>query len=900
MCCRSLPAQRRHRHASVEGKLDPGLLESPAAAQVEFPAESFASASTLAAGTRLGNYEVRALLGAGGMGQVYRARDMLLKREVAIKIIPHFYSSDPARLHRFRQEAEATAALNHPNILTVYQVGQEETTFYIVAELMQGDTLRERLKMGPLPFRTATDYGVQIARGLAAAHQSGVIHRDLKPENIFVTKDGRIKILDFGLAKLVEHRTGGEAGDEKTRSTQLTDPGSALGTTSYMSPEQVRGSRIDHRSDIFAFGAVLYEMLTGRLAFAKGTSAETMTAILNEDPPALSQSGLNIPTGMQKVIQRCMEKQPAQRFQSASDLAFAVEALTDSGSGPAVALTQRSRPRWLWPTAMVVLVMAALLIVWWRIPPEVPVLESVTQLTEDGKAKSNLFSDGSRIYFNEGPARSLKIAQVSITGGPTVPLETKLPDPFIVGMAHDGSSLLVLPDLLTKPSSSLWSIPLPGGEPHRLGNGAVQNADVFPSGRLVLAVGKDILIAESDGSNARKLVALSGTVWGIAVSSDGGHVLFAADTKGDHTLNIFNNLDLFVIRADGAGLRKIREASEDECCFSWSWDGKHLLYSTRAGQRWDIWELPIEGELFRRSRKPIRLTTGPLSYPQGAIPSRDGKQIFAVGSKERGELVRYDMKLHQFLPLLSGISATDATYSNDGKWVAYTSFPDHTLWRSRSDGTEKVQLTFPPMEVSEPFISPDGTKVAFASDREVFLTSIEGGPPAKIVEKASGPRWSPDGNSLVVDTLDTDGNLTGLQIVDVRTRKPSMVSSTEVELGGCWLSDEMLLAANGSLTKLVIFNLKTSKWADLIAGNFANWIGSPDRKYVYFATGGSEPTVQRLRIADRHVEMITSLKDFSRVINFGWTQLRVTPDGSPILTRAVDDQEVYALNVRWP
>jgi serine/threonine protein kinase len=404
--CSSDPTLRRDvdEMLSLEGKLDPGFLESPAAARVELPGQSFANASILAAGTRLGNYELRALLGAGGMGQVYRARDVSLKREVAIKIIPHFYASDAARLHRFKQEAEATAALNHPNILTIYQVGQHDETFYIVEELLQGETLRERLKAGPLPVRTATDYSVQIARGLAAAHERGIIHRDLKPENIFVTKDGRIKILDFGLAKLVEHPRDHRAEDEKTKSatTQWTEPGLALGTAAYMSPEQVRGKQVDHRSDIFAFGAVLYEMLIGRLAFAKETSAETMTAILNEDPPSLSQSERNFPLGIQKVIQRCMEKHTEQRFQSASDLAFALEALSESGSGPAVAIAQRSYLRWLWAAAGVMGVLAALLYAWWRIPPAVPVVESVKELTGSPQPKSDLVTDGSRIYFNEG------------------------------------------------------------------------------------------------------------------------------------------------------------------------------------------------------------------------------------------------------------------------------------------------------------------------------------------------------------------------------------------------------------------------------------------------------------------------------------------------------------------
>jgi hypothetical protein len=403
--CASDPSLRKDvdEYLSIEGKLDPEFLESPAMQHVELPAPSSLGDTALPKGTRLGNYEVQALLGAGGMGQVYRARDLLLKREVAIKIILEIYSSDPARIHRFKQEAEATAALNHPNILTVYQVGQHDSIFYIVAELLHGDTLREGLRTGPLPVRSAIDYAVQIARGLAAAHEHGIVHRDLKPENIFVTRDGHIKILDFGLAKLSEHRSDRRAHDEKTKSTptQWTEPGLTIGTTPYMSPEQVRGGKIGPHSDIFAFGAVLYEMLTGRLAFAKATSAETMTAILNEDPPTLSSSGPNIPPGMQRVIQRCLEKQPERRFQSASDLAFALETLSGSGTSPVKTADQiaTSYPLRLAGGA-VTLMLVVLVFLWWRILPRSPGVESIAQLTDDGEVKdqgAEIATDGPRV-----------------------------------------------------------------------------------------------------------------------------------------------------------------------------------------------------------------------------------------------------------------------------------------------------------------------------------------------------------------------------------------------------------------------------------------------------------------------------------------------------------------------
>jgi len=288
----------------------------------------------------LGHYKILERIGAGGMGEVYRAHDATLKRDVAIKVLPEYWSRDPERLRRFEQEAQATAALNHPNIVSIFHVGQFNGSPYIVTELLHGETLRERLRHGPMRLREATDVGIDIARGLAAAHDAGIVHRDLKPENIFLTKDVRVKILDFGLAKLNPAKS--VSADGPTASfQQQTNPGHVLGTVGYMSPEQVRGQAADARSDIFAAGAVLYEMLTGKRAFQKATSAETMSAILNEDPPAVSQLAPSVPPGLQRIVNRCLSKNPEQRIQHATDLAFALEALSDSGSTGVAAVSEQ-------------------------------------------------------------------------------------------------------------------------------------------------------------------------------------------------------------------------------------------------------------------------------------------------------------------------------------------------------------------------------------------------------------------------------------------------------------------------------------------------------------------------------------------------------------------------------
>ena len=443
------------------------------------------------------------------MGEVYRARDTTLKRDVAIKVLPEYWSRDPERLHRFELEAQAAAALNHPNIVSIYHVGQYDGSPYIVTELLRGETLRERLRHGPMRLREAIDVGVDIAHGLAAAHDAGITHRDLKPDNIFITKDGRVKILDFGLAKLQPSKT--ESADGPTASYQpQTSPGDILGTVGYMSPEQVRGQNADARSDIFAAGAVLYEMLTGKPAFRKATSAETMTAILNEDPPAVSQIAPSVPPGLQRVVNRCLSKSLEQRIQHATDLAFALEALSESGStGVPAVKEQPSAKKWIWIAGgIVAIAIAAATFVWWKVPPLVPVVESATQLTDDGQPKQGpLLTDGIRIYFNEGAPGLWKIAQVSVAGGETSLVSTRLGDPHVSGIAPDGSSLLIVDG--DSDLNPMWTIPLPRGEPRRLGTTEGQEATYFPDGHLAFTQSKGLYVAENDGSNVRKLLVTS-------------------------------------------------------------------------------------------------------------------------------------------------------------------------------------------------------------------------------------------------------------------------------------------------------------------------------------------------------------------------------------------------------
>jgi eukaryotic-like serine/threonine-protein kinase len=318
---------------------------------------------TLTAGTKLGPYEIVALIGAGGMGEVYRARDQRLGREVAVKVLPVSFAADADRLRRFEQEARAVAALSHPNILAIHDIGQHDSAPFLVAELLDGESLREALSRSPLSYRKAVDYATQIAHGLAAAHSKNIAHRDLKPDNIFITRDGRVKILDFGLAKPLQDSASSDSRTATlTETAGATDAGTVLGTASYMSPEQVRGAAVDARTDIFSFGAVLYEMLSGKRAFKRDTTAETMTAILKEEPPELLESGAPIPPALDRIVRHCLEKIPEQRFQSARDLAFDLESLstlTSTGSSTAAAVKERRDWRYA-AGALALLVLAGL------------------------------------------------------------------------------------------------------------------------------------------------------------------------------------------------------------------------------------------------------------------------------------------------------------------------------------------------------------------------------------------------------------------------------------------------------------------------------------------------------------------------------------------------------------
>jgi hypothetical protein len=436
---------------------------------------------SLTSGTKLGPYVIVSLAGAGGMGEVYRARDARLNREVAIKVLPAAFARDPERLRRFQQEAQAVAALNHPNILAIHDFGDHEGSPYIVTEFLEGETLRDRMRPGALPMRKATEYGEQAARGLAAAHEKGIVHRDLKPENIFITRDGRVKILDFGLAKLAQPE-GVAATDAETLVSQ-TEPGVVMGTAGYMSPEQVRGQTADHRSDLFSFGAILYEMLSGRRAFRGETSVETMSAILKEDPPELTETNRSVPPVMERIVRHCLEKNPEERFQSARDVAFNLQSLSGSTTQvAAIAAASRAPARVGRIAAVAAGSLAALAAVFWAggalKPIPSPVFKPLT--FRRGTVTAARFApDGQNVIYSAAWEDSPhpEVFSTRIDGVASRPLGVS--DSDLLAISPQGEMALLQHwrrNLGWQRSGMLARLPLSGGAPKEMLDG-VQDAD---------------------------------------------------------------------------------------------------------------------------------------------------------------------------------------------------------------------------------------------------------------------------------------------------------------------------------------------------------------------------------------------------------------------------------------
>ncbi len=702
----------------------------------------------LAAGTKLGPYEIVAGVGAGGMGEVYRARDTRLGRDVAIKVLPESFTGDADRLRRFEQEARSVAALSHPNVLAVYDVGAQDGQHFLVTELLDGETLRERLAKGALRVRRSTEYALQIAHGLGAAHRKGIIHRDLKPENIFVTSDHRVKILDFGLAKAVAAKAAGVESQALTAAAP-TSAGLVMGTVGYMSPEQVRGEPADHCSDIFAFGAVLYEMLTGIRAFKRDSAPETMTAILREEPPEITTLNEKVPPAMERIVRRCLEKAPDQRFQSADDVAFAIEALSAFGSSTATQAVKAGRRRSLGRVlfaAVLLAVTAAGAFVGGLSFSRRPEPRNAQITFRNGYLRNARFTpDGeSVVYGAMWDGQPFQLYSGRINSPLAQPLEPRNAD--LLAVSSTGELAVALERrfyLPWVPLGTLARVPSLGGSAKPILDN-VLDADWSPDGTQLAvsrAVGTRFVLEYPIG---KVLYQTDGFISHLRVSPKGDQVAFL-----DHPILGDDMGVVSVVDANGKK-RDLTVQFRTEQGLAWSPDGREVWFTgTSTNTDSTLHMVTLDGKLRRREVSFGRVVLQDIA--------RDGTLMFttervggsaiagSVGGAETPNLSSFQWSA------VKGLSGDGKTLLIE-EYNAFSEDNSYSIYIRRTDGSAAVRVG----QGVGVGISPDGSIVAAAHpDQQGVIELLPTGVGSPRTLPATGllmqgGLWFPDGRRLLL------------------------------------------------------------------------------------------------------------------------------------------------------
>jgi len=710
---------------------------------------------TIQPGTRLGRYEIRSLIGEGGMGQVYQAIDTALDREVAIKVLPPDLARAADRLKRFELEAKAAGALNHPNILVIYDVGAHGDSPYVVSELLEGETLRERLQSNTLPLRKSIDYALQIGRGLAAAHAKGIVHRDIKPENLFLTKDGHVKILDFGIAKLTNPL--GEFGSEPEGETMRLDthPGVVLGTAGYMAPEQVRGEVADHRADIFSFGAVFYEMLAGKRAFQRDSPIETMSAILSHEPPELTATNRNVPPVFERTVRHCLEKRADDRFQSAKDLVFDLEALASGSTISGSTLSQSAMAKvrnpvqlrrwWLWLAVLLILGagIGAFLLGRGSSKTQLP---NYTQLTfRRGTIWSARFApDGNTIVYsaawNGNPSELFSARRGSVESR-----SLSLTNADILAISSTGEMAVMLnrqyQGLFTN-RGTLARVPLSGGAPRELLED-VEYADWSPDGQSLAVVRYVNSRSRLEFPVGNVLYETDGWISHMRISPKGDFVAFL-----DHEVQWDDRGRVAVV--DRSGTRKtLSEEWSREQGLAWSPGGDEIWFTAaREGEALSLRAVTLSGQHRVIARSVTNLMIHDISR-EGQVLLSDVRFHSEVIALPPGESKERDLSWLDHVAVRG--------LSSDGKFFIFSHFgagsgTNYTVYLRKMDGSPPVKLG----DGAVWSLSPDGKWVLATLSTPSQLILLPTGPgEIKRIERAGieiyglGGGWLPDGKRVI-------------------------------------------------------------------------------------------------------------------------------------------------------